>query len=226
VSPAISHLHRDWARPLPTSAPGLGSAPAHICTGTGLAPAHIYTGTGLSPCPHLHRDAAILVTSAPGLGSAPAHSCPETGYLLDYLLCAESAPYPAQPLGARGVSGPARVFNCLGMSGPASFQLPWSVRPSASFQLLGSVRPSANFHLLADSAVPTPLRAWRLSTARSQAAPTATCCGASVHSTDEQHAMGTTAHCVHRRTNASRKPKHTGDSRLGAAVLRAQSSLA
>jgi hypothetical protein len=35
---AVPHLHRDWARPLPTSAPGLRSATAHICTGTGLQP--------------------------------------------------------------------------------------------------------------------------------------------------------------------------------------------
>jgi hypothetical protein len=63
------HLHRDWARPVPTSAPGLGSPRAHICAGTGLA-----------PCPHLHRDWARPVpTSAPGLGSPRAHICTGTG---------------------------------------------------------------------------------------------------------------------------------------------------
>ena len=40
-------LHRDWGPPLPTSAPGLGLAPAHICTGTGWAlPSRIGTETG------------------------------------------------------------------------------------------------------------------------------------------------------------------------------------
>jgi hypothetical protein len=37
LRPYCPHLHRDWARPLPTSAPGHGSPTAHICTGTGLA---------------------------------------------------------------------------------------------------------------------------------------------------------------------------------------------
>ena len=32
-----------------TSAPGLGSPPAHICTGTGLTPTHICSGTAESP---------------------------------------------------------------------------------------------------------------------------------------------------------------------------------
>ena len=57
------HLRRDCARPLPTSAPGLGSATAHICAGTALA-----------HCPHLHRDCApALHESSPGLGSQSAH---------------------------------------------------------------------------------------------------------------------------------------------------------
>ena len=181
VSPAISHLHRDWARPCP----------------------HLHRDAA-RPCPHLHRDAAHPCHICTGTGLTPCPQLPRD-WLLTGLLTVRGI--PAVP-----GTAPGRTR---------------SVRPSAIFQLLGSVRPSASFHLLADSAVPTPLRAWRLSTARSQAAPTATCCGASVHSTDVQHAMGMTApgHCVHRRTDAS-PPKHTGDSRLGAAVLRAQSSLA
>ena len=37
----------DLQAPLPTSAPGLGLAAAHICAGTALAAAHICAGTGL-----------------------------------------------------------------------------------------------------------------------------------------------------------------------------------
>ena len=65
------HLRRDWARPLPTSAPGLGSPlphlrrgwarPCHICAGTGLAPATSAPGLG-SPLPHLRRDRARPAT--------------------------------------------------------------------------------------------------------------------------------------------------------------------
>ena len=55
-------------QPLPTSAPGLRSATAHI-----------FAGTGLTHCPHLRRDLAQpLPTSAPGLGSATAHICAAT----------------------------------------------------------------------------------------------------------------------------------------------------
>ena len=36
LNPPLPHLHRDWAHPHVTSAPGLGSPPCHICTGTGL----------------------------------------------------------------------------------------------------------------------------------------------------------------------------------------------
>ena len=55
-------------QPLPTSAPGLRSATAHI-----------FTGTGLTHCPHLRRDLAQpLPTSAPGLRSATAHICAGT----------------------------------------------------------------------------------------------------------------------------------------------------
>ncbi len=167
--------------PLPTSAPGRGSPLPTSAPGRG------------SSLPHLHRDwARPLPTAAPRLVT----------YWTTY--CARN---------------PRRTWHS-----------PWAhaeCPAQRQFSIAWECRPSASFHVLADSAVPTPLRAWRLSTARSQAAPAATCCGASVHSTDEQHAM--------RHDCPLREPPHRRvateahrrfPSVLAPLWLRAQSSLA
>jgi hypothetical protein len=74
----VPHLHRDWGSPPATSAPGLGLAACHICT-----------GTGARPLPHLHRDwwGSPPAASAPGLGLAPCRICTGTGGLAPWHIC-------------------------------------------------------------------------------------------------------------------------------------------
>jgi hypothetical protein len=63
------HLHRDWAHPMPTSAPGPGSPHCNICAGDWAHPM-LSSASGLgSPLP----------TSAPGLGSSLPTSAPGLG---------------------------------------------------------------------------------------------------------------------------------------------------